>query len=229
MLRLVIGNKNYSSWSLRAWLLLAHFGIPFEETKLRLSFSEGSEFKRRLASLTPTGQVPVLVDGDLAIWDTLAIAETLAEAHPDKRMWPADRRQRARARSLCAEMHAGFSALRSHCPMNIEADLSAVGAELMRNRPEVVRDLQRIVQMWTGQLDAHGGPWLFGAEVTIPDLFFAPVCTRIRSYGLPVPPAVVAYIERIQALPAMQAWVAEALAEQDFLDFDEPYRQSRAG
>ncbi|HWP20013.1 MAG TPA: glutathione S-transferase family protein [Burkholderiaceae bacterium] len=226
-MQLIIGNKNYSSWSLRPWLLMTALGIPFEEVKLRLSFDDDSEFKRRLAPLTPTGRVPVLVDDGFSVWETSAIAEYLAEKFPGLPVWPSDARARARARSVCAEMHAGFSALRVHLPMNIEACLPEVGREVLATRPEVARDVQRIVQMWTDLLETYKGPFLFG-EFTNADAYFAPVCTRLRTYAVPVPAVVQAYVERVWALPAMQAWVREALEEQDFLDFDEPYRSSRA-
>jgi glutathione S-transferase len=224
-MQLYIGNKNYSSWSLRAWLLLRQAGIAFDEVPLRLSFNGDSEFKRSLAAVSPAGRVPVLVDDGFAVWDTLAIAEYVAERHPEKQLWPADRLQRARARSLCAEMHSGFGALRTHCPMNIEASLGEVGARVLAEQPEVQRDLQRIVQMWSEQLAAHGGPLLFGA-FSIVDAYFAPVCSRIKTYALPVPDAVQRYVAAVLALPAMQAWTQAALAEHDFLDFDEPYRSA---
>ncbi|MCM5679331.1 glutathione S-transferase family protein [Schlegelella sp. S2-27] len=226
-MQLYIGNKNYSSWSLRPWLLMTHAGIPFEEIKLRLSFTEGSEFKNTLKKLAPTGKVPLLVDGGLVVWDTLAIAEYLAEKFPSKQLWPADRKARAHARSVCAEMHSGFGALRSHFPMNIEASLPHVGADVLRTQPEVVRDVERIVEMWTELLVQHGGPFLFG-EFSVADAFYAPVVTRLRTYGVPVLEAVNGYIDRMLQLPAMQAWTKDALAEQDFLDFDEPYRTARA-
>ena len=225
-MQLWIGNKNYSSWSLRPWLLMTHAGIAFEEVKLRLGFAPDSEFKRRLAAVTPAGRVPVLVDGELSVWDTLAIAEYLAETHPDKQLWPADAKARARARSMCAEMHSGFGALRSRCPMNIEASLPEVGARLLREDAALRADVARINGMWGQQLAVSGGPFLFGA-FTATDAYFAPVCSRIRTYGLPVPPDVAAYVERMFALPALQRWVADALAENDWLDEDEPYR-SRA-
>ncbi len=226
-MQLFIGNKNYSSWSLRPWVLMTHFGIPFDEVKLRLDFAEGSSFKTRLATVSPAGRVPVLVDDGLAIWESLAIAEYLAERFPGKALWPADTRARARARSICCEMHAGFGALRNHCPMNIEASLPEVGAKLLVTQPELVRDLDRIGQMWNSLLAEHGGPFLFGS-FTIADAFFAPVCTRVRTYGLPLPEAAAAYVDRIFALPAVQAWVKAARAEQDFLPFDEPYRTAPA-
>ena len=222
-MQLYIGNQNYSSWSLRSWLLLQHSGIPFETHKLRLNFDDGSDFKRVLARFAPSGRVPVLVDDGFAVWDTLAIAEYLAEKFLDKHLWPADPKARARARSLCAEMHSGFAALRTHCPMNIEAELPEVGARLMREVPELGQELARIVQMWQQQFAAHGGPYLFGA-FGIVDAYFAPVCARIKTYALPVPAEVSAYVERIFSLPAMQRWVTEARAEHDFLAVDEPYR-----
>jgi glutathione S-transferase len=224
-MQLYIGNKNYSSWSLRPWLLMRQAGIPFEEVKLRLSFSDDSPFKRALAAVAPAGKVPVLVDEGFAVWDSLAIAEYLAEKFPVKGLWPEPMRERARARSLCAEMHAGFSALRNNFPMNIEASLPEVGAQKMREVPEVGHDVARIVEMWSGQLDASGGPFLFGA-FGIVDAYFAPVCARFRTYGLPLPEAPAAYAGRVLALPAMQQWDHDARAEKDFLGFDEPYRQA---
>jgi glutathione S-transferase len=205
---------------------MTHFGIPFEEVTLRLSFTEGSPFKNRLATIAPTGRVPVLVDDGFSVWESLAIVEYLAERFPDKGLWPADARTRAHARSICCEMHAGFSALRNHCPMNIEASLPEVGARVFEAEPGVRRDLARITQMWTGLLEQHAGPFLFGRFSTA-DAFFAPVCARLRTYALPLPEAAGAYVECMFALPAMQAWVEAALAEHDFLDFDEPYRKSR--
>jgi glutathione S-transferase len=223
MLQLYVGNKNYSSWSLRPWLLMRQAGIEFSEIALRLSFENDSDFKRRLAPITPAGRVPVLVDDGFAVWDTLAIAEYLAEKFPAKNLWPADVKQRARARSLCAEMHSGFGALRSNCPMNIEASLADVGARLLAEKDDLRSDLQRIVQMWTEQLEASGGPFLFG-EFGIVDAFFAPVTWRITAYALPVPDTIKRYIGGVHSLPAMREWTDAALAEHDFLDFDEPYR-----
>ena len=225
-MQLYIGNKNYSSWSMRPWVLMTHAGIAFEEVKLRLSFTEGSEFKKTLAGVTPTGRVPVLVDRDLAVWDTLAIAEYLAERFPERRLWPDDVKQRAHARSVCAEMHSGFGALRTHCPMNIEASMPEIGQRVLAEQPQVKKDLERIVQMWSQLLAQHGGPFLFG-RFTTADAYFAPVCMRLRTYALPVPEQIGAYVQRVGELPAVQDWVKEALAEQDFLDFDEPYRKSR--
>ncbi|RYY92693.1 MAG: glutathione S-transferase, partial [Comamonadaceae bacterium] len=172
MLKLYIGNKNYSSWSMRPWVLLRQAGIPFEEVMVRFdSFDAGSRFKSTVQPVNPLGKVPVLVDGDLAIRDSLAIAEYVAEAFPDKQLWPADRQARAQARSACAEMHSGFSALRSHCPMNIEASLPQIGALAWRDQPAVRADVERIVALWTGLLQQHGGPLLFG-DFSIADAYF---------------------------------------------------------
>jgi glutathione S-transferase len=225
MLKLFIGNKNYSSWSMRPWVLLTQAGIPFEEVMVRFdSFNADSSFKKQLQGATPTGKVPLLQDGDLAVWDTLAIAEYIAEQYPDKQLWPADKAARARARSICAEMHSGFTALRGNCPMNIEADLAQTGALIWRDKPAVRADVQRLVEMWTELLAQHGGPLLFGSRFTVADAYFAPVCMRLKTYALPVPAAINAYVERVCALPGVQAWINQALAEKDFLDFEEPYR-----
>jgi glutathione S-transferase len=227
MLKLFVGNKNYSSWSMRPWVLLRQAGIPFDEELVRFdSFEADSRFKKTLSGLTPTAKVPVLVDEDLAIWDTLAIAEYLAEQYPEKKLWPQDRAARARARSICAEMHSSFTGLRSNCPMNIEAALPAVGALVWRDQPSVHNDVQRLVQMWTGLLQEHGGPMLFG-EFSIADAYFAPICMRFNAYALPLPQAAADYVQRVTALPGVAAWIADALAEKDFLNFEEPYRLTR--
>lgn len=224
MLQLYIGNKNYSSWSMRPWVLLRQAGIAFEEVSVRFdSFDAGSQFKRQLQAVSPAGKVPVLVDGDTAIWDSLAIAEYLAETYPDKQLWPQDKAARARARSVTAEMHSGFGALRSACPMNIEASLPTVGAVVLRDQPGVRADLARITRMWQELLAQHGGPMLFGA-FSAADAFYAPVVMRLRTYGMPVPDDVRAYMDRVCATPAVKAWIDGALAEHDFVDFDEPYR-----
>ena len=227
MLKLYIGNKNYSSWSMRPWVLLRQAGIAFEEVRVRFdSFEADSEFKRTIGPVSPTGKVPALVDGDLVVWDTLSIAEYLAESYPEKHLWPQDKAARAHARSVCAEMHSGFTALRGACPMNIEAHLPEVGALIWRDKPAVRADVQRLVEMWTGLLEQHGGPMLFGA-FTIADAFYAPVCMRLHSYGLPVPEHIQAYVQRVRALPGVKAWIDGALAEADFREFEEPYRLRR--
>ncbi len=227
MLTLYIGNKNYSSWSMRPWVLLKQAGIPFQERMIRFdSFDHDSGFKAKVLEVNPVGRVPALVDDGFAVWDSLAIAEYVAEKHPEKQLWPQDAKARARARSVCAEMHSGFAALRSACPMNIEASLAQAGALAWRDKPAVRADVQRIVGMWTELLEQHKGPMLFG-EFTIADAYYAPVCMRIKNYALPVPGHVTDYIRRVCALPGVKAWVDEALAEKDFLDFEEPYRLTR--
>ena len=227
MIKLLIGNKNYSSWSMRPWVLLTQAGIAFDEVYVRFdSFDANSTFKKVLQDVSPTGKVPLLLDGDLAVWDTLAIAEYLAEQYPQHNLWPQDRAARAQARSICAEMHSGFTALRGSCPMNIEAHLPEIGALIWRDKPAVRADLHRIASMWTDLLSAHGGPMLFG-QFSVADAYYAPICMRIKTYALPVPEAVAAYVDRVCALPGVRAWVAGALAEKDFRDFEEPYRLNR--
>jgi len=227
MLKLYIGNKNYSSWSMRPWVLLKQAGIPFEEIKLRFdSFDASSDFKQKISGVNPVGKVPALDDNGFVVWDTLAIAEYAAERYPDKKLWPEDLQARARARSVCAEMHSGFGALRSACPMNIEASLPEVGQLVWRDKPAVRADVQRLVTMWSELLVQYKGPMLFG-NFSIADAFFAPVCMRLKSYALPVPADITAYIQRVSALPGVKAWIDDALAENDFRDFEEPYRIKR--
>ena len=224
MLKLYIGNKNYSSWSMRPWVLLRQAGISFEEIVIRFdSFDEGSDFRQLISAVSPVGKVPVLDDDGFKIWDTLAIAEYLAERFPEKNLWPQGIHERARARSVCAEMHSGFAALRGACPMNIEADLRTTGQLVWRDKPAVRADVARLVSMWRELLAAHPGPMLFG-DFTIADAFFAPVCMRLKSYGLPVPGDIAAYIARVGALSGVTAWTDGALAENDFREFEEPYR-----
>ena len=223
-MQLYIGNKNYSSWSLRPWLLMQHAGIAFDEQKLRLDWAQGSAFKTTLHAIAPTGKVPLLVDDGFAIWESLAIAEYLAERFPDKQLWPADTKSRARARSLCAEMHAGFAALRNVFGMNLEASLPEVGERMLRESADAARDLARIDAMWSEALAESRGPFLFGA-FSIADAYFAPVCTRIRTFALPVSARAAAYVQHMLALPAFLQWQDDALAEHDFLVEDEPYRQ----
>jgi glutathione S-transferase len=227
MLKLYIGNKNYSSWSMRPWVLLTQAGIAFEEVMARFdSFAPDSDFKKIIGPVSPVGKVPALVDGDLVVWDTLAIAEYLAEKFPDKQLWPADIQARARARSICAEMHSGFAALRSACPMNIEASLPEIGQLAWRDKPAVRADVARLVAMWSELLAQHGGSMLFGG-FSVADAYFAPVVMRLKGYALPVPDDIAAYMGRVCALPGVKAWVQGALAEHDFRDFEEPFRLHR--
>lgn len=224
MIQLYIGNKNYSSWSMRPWVLMRQTGIDFDEVMVRFdAFTPDSRFKQVVASINPVGKVPVLVHEGLVVWDSLAIAEYLAEQFPDKSLWPVGRDARARARSVCAEMHSGFSALRSACPMNIEAHLPNVGALAMRDNAAVRADLDRIVGMWSGLLTEHGGPMLFG-HFSAADAYFAPVVMRLNTYALPVPDNVAGYMSRVCALPGVKDWMEGALAEKDFIDIEEPFR-----
>jgi len=219
-MKLVIANKNYSSWSLRPWLLLKQAGIPFEEEKL--SFND-PEFKARVRRYSPVGKVPVLVDGDLVVWDSLAIAEYVAERHPEAHLWPEEVVARGRARAICAEMHSGFAAMRNHMGMNCE--LSLPGAIFQR---DVQADVARVLDIWRACREAHQaqGPFLFG-RFSVADAFFAPVTRRFVTYGTPLPAVARHYVETIAALPAMQEWLTEALSENDFFLEDEPYRTSR--
>ena len=226
-MKLYIGNKNYSSWSMRPWVLMRQSGISFEELTLRFdSFAPDSSFKLQALALAPTGKVPLLVDEGLIIWDSLAICEYLAERFPDKHLWPQTVAQRAHARSLVAQMHSGFGALRSFCPMNIEAQLQETGARLWAEHADLRSDVQQLEELWTPLLTAASGPMLFG-QFSIADAFFAPVCMRLNSYGLPTSTVVRDYVQRVTQLPSTQEWIQAALAEQDFLQFEEPYRQHR--
>ena len=219
MYTLIIGNKNYSSWSLRPWLLMTEAGIPFKEVRLSLFTAS---FAAEIGRYSPAGRVPVLVDheaGDLAVWDTLAIAEYLAERFPDKHLWPEAAADRARARSICAEMHSGFSTLRQAMPMNVSADLSGLGWSI-----GVQDDVDRLVAMWRELLRRHGGPLLFG-RFTIADAFFAPVMSRLNTHGVALPADIAAYRDAVLALPGMVAWSQAAAAENEWLDDDEPYRR----
>jgi glutathione S-transferase len=187
------------------------------------AFTPDSQFKAALRPLSPTGKVPLLVDGDLVVWDTLAISEYVAEQFSELHLWPQDKAARARARSLCAEMHSGFGALRSACPMNIEASLPNIGALIWRDNAGVRADVARLVAMWQQCLQTSGGPLLFG-EFTVADAYFAPICTRLRTYALPLPDDIQGYVQRVCALAGVKSWMDGARAEHDFLDFEEPYR-----
>ena len=227
MLQLYIANKNYSSWSMRPWVAMRQFGIPFEEVMVRFDdMAPTSPFKTRIAKVAPAGTVPVLVDEGFAVWDTLAIAEYLAEKFPQHALWPRDLQRRARARSLCAEMHGGFRALRDAYPMNIEVFMPEIGQRMLAEDPAVRADLTRLAEAWGDALAESGGPFLFG-EFSMADAYFAPVAARVKSYALPLPPAAAGWLERVWATEAVQAWVAAALEEKTFVAFDDPYRQSR--
>jgi glutathione S-transferase len=211
-LKLLIGNRNYSSWSLRPWLVLRHFDIPFEDEVLQL---QGEGFRDVLARRSPTGKVPVLEDGELVIVETIAIIEYLADRFPEKAIWPEDIAQRALARAAGAEMHSAFQSLRSHAPMNLRA--SHPGKV---NIDTVLRDLHRLETLWGDLLARSDGPFLFGA-FTAADAMFAPVATRIRTYALPVSDVAAGYVDAIYALPAFQDWLAMARHEPWVVDEDE--------
>lgn len=227
-MKLVIGNKNYSSWSMRPWVLMREFHIPFDEVMLRFDgFEPDSTFKVGITALSPAARVPVLIDDDgLVIWDSLAIAEALAERFPDKALWPTSPTLRARARSNVCELHSGFSALRSAFPQNIEASLPDVGRRLLAEGNGARQDLARIDAMWSEALARSGGPCLFGAY-SIADAMYAPVAGRIKTYALPMSAPVERYVIHLWATEGVMAWVRDALAEQQFLAFEEPYRTSR--
>ncbi|HZV67472.1 MAG TPA: glutathione S-transferase family protein [Telluria sp.] len=204
-LTLVIGNKNYSSWSMRPWVAMTAFGIPFQEVRVLLDRPDTAS---RIAGYSGAGRVPVLLAGDMTIWDSLAICEYLAEQFPDKHLWPQDVAARAMARSVTAEMHSGFSGLRSAMSMNIRVSLPGRG-----RTPEAQGDIGRISEIWEECLSRFGHhQFLFGG-FSIADAFFAPVVMRFRSYGVSLAPALQAYCERMQAHPAVARWMAEALAE----------------
>lgn len=215
MLQLVIGNKNYSSWSLRPWLLLREFGIEFEEIRLRLSTPEFSEQIRRYST---AGRVPVLIDQGLSVWDTLAIAEYVAERFPEHPIWPSERVFRAQARSMCAEMHSGFQALRNQLPMNISANLAGLGWNVA-----VQRDVDRISQMWSAALSGSGGPFLFGRFGAV-DAYFAPVVSRLTTYAIALDAEIERYRDTVLALAGFQEWSAAARLETEIVLDDEPYR-----
>lgn len=229
-MKLFIGNKNYSSWSMRPWVLMRHAQIPFDEVMVRFdSFAPESKFKRTLAGTSPTGKVPVLqaeVDGRMqVIWDTLSIAEFLAELHPDRQLWPVQRAARARARSIVAELHSGFSALRQHFPMNIEAQLPELGPRIVHEQAAVRDDVLRIEEIWADCLAVSGGPFLFGT-FGIADAFYAAVASRFRTYGVPLEASAQGYAVRVLQARGVAEWIDGARAENDFLEFEEPYRRN---
>jgi glutathione S-transferase len=210
--KLIIANRNYSSWSMRAWLVLRHFGIPFDEELVQLS---GEGWQQIIRKKSPSGRVPFLIDGDARIHDSLAIIEYLNDKYPAKQIWPSGRLERAMARAVSAEIHAGFNALRDAAPMNLRAshpgkvDLDSVAG-----------DLRRIEEIWGDLVSDSGGPYLFG-KFTAADAMYAPVATRIRTYALPVSDAAAEYVETVYALPAFQEWLTEAVKEPWVVESDE--------
>jgi glutathione S-transferase len=217
-LTLVVGNKNYSSWSMRPWVLMKQLGIPFEEVTLKFN---SAEWDAQIERWSPSRLVPVLWRGQQSVWDSLAIMETLAEWFPQKGVWPADDSARAFARSAAAEMHSGFRDLRASMPMNIRASHPGKGM-----KPGVQANIDRIVQLWT-QARARfgaGGPFLFGAFSAC-DAMYAPVVMRFKTYAVKVPPEAAAWCEAMRAAPGVRAWVEAALQEKEIVAEDEPYAQ----
>lgn len=204
-LTLVIGNKNYSSWSMRPWVALAAFGIPFQEVRVLL---DQPDTCARIAGYSGAGRVPVLVAGEITIWDSMAICEYLAEQFPDQHLWPRDLAARAMARSVSAEMHSGFGGLRSAMSMNIRASLPGRG-----RTAEAQGDIGRVCEIWEECLSRFGHHRFLFGDFSIADAFFAPVVMRFRTYGVSLAPALQAYCERVEAHPAVARWVREALAE----------------
>jgi glutathione S-transferase len=212
---LVIGNKNYSSWSLRPWLLMRHAGLPMREVRVPLYTRES---KAQILRYSPSGKVPCLVDGTLSVWDSLAICEYLDERHPDLGLWPEDRAARATARSVSAEMHAGFQHLRANMSMNCRRELPGRG-----RTPEVIAEIARIQDLWSSCRRAHGsaGPFLFG-RFSIADAMYAPVVLRFRTYAVELVPECRAYADAMLALPAIQQWLADAGTETEVIAAFEP-------
>ena len=212
-LTLVIGNKNYSSWSFRPWIAMKAAGIPFEERLIPL-YEPGS--REEVLRHSPAGKVPILIDGDTVVWETVAILETLAERFPNAGLWPADAPSRAHARSVAAEMHAGFQALRKACPMNMWLP--------PKQRPqseEVMDNVRRIGAIWWDCLQRYGGPFLFGAFGAA-DAMYAPIVSRFHTYGILVAPKCHAYMDAVMALPAWREWEAAARKEPWIMRHNEP-------
>src|SRR5438874_1768052 len=211
-LTLVIGNKNYSSWSMRPWLMLKAAGLPFEE--VNISLYTGPADKQRILDYSPAGKVPILIDGGVTTWDSLAIIEYLADRFPDAAIWPSDRAMRAHARSISAEMHSGFMALRNECSMNLHRPVGAIALSA-----DARANVARIEQIWIECRERYGksGPFLFGT-CGCADAMFAPVVHRFRSYAIEVTPEARDYMDTMMALPAFQEWTQAGLAETIVID-----------
>ncbi|MBP2315119.1 glutathione S-transferase family protein [Azospirillum soli] len=205
-LTLIIGNKAYSSWSLRPWLVLKHIGQPFAEVVIPLRQSDS---KARVLEHSPAGKVPALKHGDRVIWDSLAICEYLAETFPEAKLWPDDAHARAVARSVSAEMHSGFMGLRTHMPMSLKTMRPGVG-----RTPDSEADIARVTAIWRETRERFGkeGPFLFG-RFSIADAMYAPVVTRLVTYGVELDAVCREYAETVRALPSMREWTAAAEAE----------------
>ncbi len=210
-MKIILGNKNYSSWSLRPWLVLKHIGLPFEELVVPLDQPSTCQ---DIARYSPSGRVPVLIDGEVTVWDSLAICEYLYELFPDRKLWPQDPRARAAARSVSAEMHSGFQSLRQEFPMKFRESISKAIS------PEVKQDIDRICALWTDCRRQFGAtePFLFGA-FSIADAMYAPVVSRFKTYGVALDGVPAGYAEAVWSLPSVQEWLAAARAE--------PYQMAR--
>lgn len=213
-IKLIIGNKNYSSWSLRTWLLLREAGIPFEEHRIPLDCPNSAD---EIAAFSSAGCVPVMQLDDITVWDTMAIAETVAEHWPDKGLWPSDRGARAHARAICAEMHSGFHVLRACMPMNCRA----MGRKVLLP-DELGDDIDRIIHIWAECHKKYGdlGGWLFG-DFSIADAMFAPVVLRFRTYGINLPESAGFYPHRLLESEAMQEWLLAAESEIEVIEREE--------
>lgn len=216
-LTLITGNKNYSSWSLRPWLVLRHCGIEFDEIRIALYRDDSAA---KLAQWSPSGLVPALRHGDFALWDSLAIVEYINELYPQYQLWPADIRARALARAVSAEMHAGFSALRQNMPMNCRGSFPGKGMT-----PDVHKDIERICTLWRQCRHTYGasGHFLFGS-FTIADAMYAPVALRFKTYGVKLDDVCQRYADTVLALPAMQEWIQAGCEESEVLEQYELYR-----
>ena len=206
---LVIGNKNYSSWSMRPWVVLSAFDIPFREIRILLDQPDTTS---KIVEYSLAGRVPVLLDGELTVWDSLAICEYLAEKFPEKHLWPQQVAARARARSICTEMHGGFSSLRSTMSMDIRASHPGAGRST-----QTQADIGRISEIWEECLSQYGHHQFLFGDFSIADAYFAPVVMRFRIYDVFLAPALQAYMERVIAHPAVARWMEQAQAETEFL------------
>ncbi|ESA33474.1 glutathione s-transferase [Leptolyngbya sp. Heron Island J] len=209
--RLIIGNKNYSSWSLRAWLFLTASDLPFEEIRLPL-FTDAWQ---QISQYSPAKRVPVLMDGDIAVWDTSAIYGYVRSQHPSAIGWPADLKAQATARSIAAEMHSGFLGIREQLPQNIRARIPVERTTL---EPATQQEINRVEQMWTQAYETYGGPWLFG-DFSLADVAYAPVALRFVTYQIHLLPAAQTFVNAVQALPSIQAWAQAAATEPEVISF----------
>ena len=211
MFKLIIGNKNYSSWSLRAWLFLTESGLPFEEVRLPL-FTEAWP---QISQYSPAKRVPVLIDGDVAVWDSSAIYGYVRSRHPNAIGWPTDQRAEATARSVAAEMHSGFLGIREQLPQNIRARIPVLRSALA---PTTQQEVDRVEQMWAQAYNSYGGPWLFG-DFSLADVAYAPVALRFVTYQIQLIDGARAFVDQVQALSAIQSWASASAAEPEVLDF----------